>query len=295
MPRCPSVGFFVDHWPSIKTVVQPIIDQVVSRIRLVVTTVRDMVQLIVAIFKGDWKQAWEEVKDIVGNFKTYFVDTWNQVVAFLSTVIPLMLEAGKLAMQAAWDGIQWVWDNALLPGLKAMPGLMKDAFFEAISLMYEAGKDALDGLKRGADWLWDNQVKPFFTGLPGKIGDALSGIGGAIIDALKAGWTAGSAIDWADDNFKFQMGGLDLGILGTTPSIGFDPDLSFAKLARGGITTGPTLALLGDNPGGREAVIPLPPGGGLGGFGGGGDIHITLEVDGDVLASVVAKAEARTL
>lgn len=29
------------------------------------------------------------------------------------------------------------------------------------------------------------------------------------------------------------------------------------QLAKGGVVTGPTLALIGDNPGGREAVIPL--------------------------------------
>lgn len=37
--------------------------------------------------------------------------------------------------------------------------------------------------------------------------------------------------------------------------------LSVPALAEGGITTGPTLALIGDNPGGREAVIPLNRGG----------------------------------
>jgi hypothetical protein len=38
---------------------------------------------------------------------------------------------------------------------------------------------------------------------------------------------------------------------------------SIPALAEGGITTGPTMALIGDNPGGREAVIPLDKFGGL--------------------------------
>ena len=33
--------------------------------------------------------------------------------------------------------------------------------------------------------------------------------------------------------------------------------LGLVALAEGGITTGPTLAMVGDNPGGREAIIPL--------------------------------------
>lgn len=40
--------------------------------------------------------------------------------------------------------------------------------------------------------------------------------------------------------------------------------LGIPALAEGGITTGPTMALIGDNPGGREAVIPLDRMGGLG-------------------------------
>lgn len=51
--------------------------------------------------------------------------------------------------------------------------------------------------------------------------------------------------------------------------------LGVPALAEGGITTGPTMALIGDNPGGREAVIPLNRFGGLGN-------NYTIEVNAGV-------------
>ena len=50
------------------------------------------------------------------------------------------------------------------------------------------------------------------------------------------------------------------------------------KLAEGGIVTGPTLAMIGDNPSGKEAVIPLEKAGQMG-FGG-GDITVNINVSG---------------
>ncbi|MAA64952.1 MAG: hypothetical protein CL581_09280 [Alteromonadaceae bacterium] len=50
------------------------------------------------------------------------------------------------------------------------------------------------------------------------------------------------------------------------------------KLAEGGIVTGPTLAMIGDNASGKEAVIPLEKAGQMG-FGG-GDITVNINVSG---------------
>jgi hypothetical protein len=58
--------------------------------------------------------------------------------------------------------------------------------------------------------------------------------------------------------------------------------LEVPALAEGGITTGPTLALIGDNPGGREAVIPLNR---MNEFGGGN--NVTINVSGGDPQAVV--------
>lgn len=53
------------------------------------------------------------------------------------------------------------------------------------------------------------------------------------------------------------------------------------RLAQGGITTGPTLAVVGDNPGGREAIIPLSSSRARDALGGGPTININGPVYGD--------------
>ena len=69
-------------------------------------------------------------------------------------------------------------------------------------------------------------------------------------------------------------------------------------MARGGITTGPTLAMVGDNPGGREVISPLDRLEGmltnsvmraieLTGGGGNSSADIVLNIDGRRLARIV--------
>lgn len=58
------------------------------------------------------------------------------------------------------------------------------------------------------------------------------------------------------------------------------PKVRLPRLAQGGITNGPTIALLGDNPGGREMVTPLPPGARPGEIGG---VTVNVTVMGNVL------------
>lgn len=84
----------------------------------------------------------------------------------------------------------------------------------------------------------------------------------AIVSSVTGGFGAAAQGGGFLNNFKSlfgQLGGL--------------------KLARGGITTGPTLAMIGDNPSGREAVIPLRAGERLGDIGGGGVLRAEFQRD----------------
>ena len=107
----------------------------------------------------------------------------------------------------------------------------------------------------------------FFIGIPGSIGDALWGGFKAIFNGI-----IGIYNDFAED-FSFELpeilGGGTMGL----PKI--------PKLAEGGIVTGPTLAMIGDNPSGKEAVVPLEKAGEMGfGGGGGGGMTVNINVGG---------------
>ncbi|HVW33468.1 MAG TPA: hypothetical protein VHL53_13090, partial [Acidimicrobiia bacterium] len=124
-----------------------------------------------------------------------------------------------------------------------------------------------------------------FDGLPGKIGAAVKGLAGVITAPFRLEFNAVSGL-WNN-----SVGSLSFHVPDWVPGLG-GKGFSFPKLptlAQGGITTGPTVALIGDNPGGREAVIPLPPGADTGDIGGGptGPIVIQLVVGKQVLTEVV--------
>ena len=81
------------------------------------------------------------------------------------------------------------------------------------------------------------------------------------------------------------LGGLfnqNWNLFGVTPADGtpggYSEPIKLGALsyASGGITTGPQLAMVGDNPSGREAIIPLERWGEVMGGGGGGDVSIVI-------------------
>lgn len=118
-----------------------------------------------------------------------------------------------------------------------------------------------DKIKNGAtaakDWVTTkfNALVTFVTGLPGRITRATSGMWNGIKNAFRG------AINFVIDGWnslEFTLPEVDTHIPGVGKIGGWTlgtPDIP--RLANGGITTGPMLALIGDNPSGREAVIPL--------------------------------------
>jgi len=103
----------------------------------------------------------------------------------------------------------------------------------------------LSGVWNGIKTLWDNTGGKLFgsEGIISKALDGLLGIGKAIVNSFTS--SINSVIDVIN-----LIPGVDLG--------------KIPMLAQGGITTGPTLAVLGDNPSGVERVQPLDNSGGFG-------------------------------
>lgn len=120
-----------------------------------------------------------------------------------------------------------------------------------------------DKIKAGAAAVKDfvvgklGAIADLITGLPGRISRAASGMFDGISRAARGAFNL--VIDaWNSLDF-----GINVTVPGWIPGIGgksfgvadIFPDVP--RLAAGGITTGPMLAMVGDNPGGREAIIPL--------------------------------------
>lgn len=184
--------------------------------------------------------------------------------------------------------------GAVKTGVMAVVDWFKEAIPAAFNAVVEfAKKWTLPGLIL----THIDDIKEFFgdlvsfvTGLPKKIAKAALGMFDGIKDAFKG------AVNFIIDKWnglEFKVGGGS--ILGKDlPSVTLGTP-NIPRLARGGITTGPTLAMVGDNPGGREAVIPLD----RYDLGGGamlevlGKILLALEGSHDRIGQVVAQEAGR--
>ena len=223
----PIFSAIVDGVVAMFDVVRPMIDNFVG-------IFVDMVQLIKAIFTGDWARVWEEAKSIFSGIITAIIDQ-------LTLMPRLAWAALNGAFPTLWNGIKgWVSDKAT-----------------ALATELIAWKDAVVG---------------FVTGIPGAIADKAVGMFDGIKEAFKSAinWIIGK---WNGLGFTLPQMSFDIPLDGRGPYEFGGQKFSvpeIPRLAEGGIIDKPggMLALIGEA--GPEAVIPLSRGRNTPAIGGGG-------------------------
>lgn len=177
------------------------------------------------------------------------VMNWDAVVAWIVTVwsgfmgwITGVIEG----FVGWWNGI-WtefgnfisdIWRNLVL-GIQFYLSLITSAVQIAIGWVMGIWNGFGTALSTAWNAIWDgilNVLKGIWNGILGVIE---GGVNGAInlINGIIKGINGVAAVV-----------GVEIGVI---------PNIKIPRLAMGGVTTGPTLALVGDNPGGREVVQPL--------------------------------------
>lgn len=171
----------------------------------------------------------------------------------------------------------------------------------ALYLAYTRSETFRDGVNRlgtgiknafGSAGEWINDMITKLTDAPGKIVRFFSGIGGTVKSGFHSA-LSGVATLWNATVAKagFTAPSWIPGIGGNSWSI---PEMTVPALAKGGIATAPTLALIGEA--GPEAVVPLDRGREFG-WGSGpraADVHVTVQVDGQTLLRALKRAELRS-
>ena len=150
----------------------------------------------------------------------------------------------------------------------------------ALQVKFNIFGKAIDGIKAGFNAWWGvvkfvfGAIKSGFEELK-DLGEAIfDGIGGAfkgVINAVISGLEGG--LNFAIKGLNIILDGID-SAAGPWVNFGEIPDVKLPRLAEGGITTGPTIAMIGEK--GPEAIIPLDR---AGEFGMGGN-NITVNVNG---------------
>lgn len=207
------------------------------------------------------------------------------VIAAIGAIIAILALLGvdfedvKNAIGAGWAFIKgaaegvfnWLKENwplvlAIITGPIGIAVLVISRHWQTIkdgaSSLFSTIKNAATSAK---DWIVEKfgEVVDFFQGLPGTIEDAFTGVGSSIVNGIKSVWNS-------------TVGGFGFTVPSWVPGVG-GRGFHIPELARGGIVTRPTLALIGEA--GPEAVVPLNRVGS-----GGGEVNITINVQGSVLS-----------
>jgi len=196
---------------------------------------------------------------VIGGIATAIIAT-NAALAVYNT-IQALTAALNTALTASFSAL-WVATGAVVI-------LAIIAALVALQVKFDIFGKAIDGLKAGFMAWWGvvqfvfGAVKTGFAELA-DLGKAIfDGIGGAfkgVINAVISGLEGG--LNFAIKGLNIILDGIDKAA-GPWVNFGEIPNVKLPRLAEGGITTGPTIAMIGEK--GPEAVIPLDRLGNMGG------------------------------
>jgi hypothetical protein len=216
---------------------------------------------------------------VIGTFALAIIGL-NAGLAIYNTIQALTL-ALNTALTASFSAL-WI-----ATGVVVIIAII--AALVALQVKFNIFGKAIDALKAGFMAWWGvvqfvfGAVKTGFAELAdlGKaifdgIGGAFKGVINAVISAMEKG------LNFAIKGLNTILDGIDKAA-GPWVNFGSIPEVKLPRLAEGGITTGPTIAMIGEK--GPEAVIPLDR---LGSMGGGMtlNVNVTSANPDDVVAAL---------
>ena len=207
---------------------------------------------------------------VIGTFALAIIGL-NAGLAIYNTIQALTL-ALNTALTASFSAL-WI-----ATGVAVIIAII--AALVALQVKFDIFGKTVNAVKTIFTGLWDvarfvfGAIKQGFSELKDLGASIFDGIGGAfkgVINAVISGLEGG--LNFAIKGLNIILDGIDAAA-GPFINFGTIPDVKLPRLAEGGITTGPMIAMIGEK--GPEAVIPLDRAGGMG-FGGN---TITVNVNG---------------
>jgi hypothetical protein len=241
-------------------------------------TIKGVIDTISALIKGDFSGAWDGLKRTVGGVLDGIK---TSILGFPLIIAGGAVAIGKAIVNGIGDGVvglaNKVWDviggmprsllslaNGWIDGLGAIGGAIIQWIKNGITSLADGIWAKISGFARSLRSLVTENTADALEGIGSwiinKIKDGAEAVAGGIAAAFKA--IVNSAISVINRGIRGLNKGASLlnkAIPGGDP-IGSIPEIP--RLAKGGIVTQPTLALIGEA--GPEAVVPLSRGGGFG-------------------------------
>lgn len=108
----PLINAFVEKFgPPIAKVINAIVDSIggavnsiIDAVNHIITALKGVVNFVAGIFTGDWKRAWNGIKDI-------FSGIWNALVDIVKFPINMMIDLVNGLIGAIENGLNWIIDG----------------------------------------------------------------------------------------------------------------------------------------------------------------------------------------
>jgi len=248
-------------WDSIKMVIDGVI-----------TAFMGIVDFFTGVFTGDWELAWEGIKEIFFGVLEALVGFWNlSFVGGIKKILFEFLEFGiKKIITFADDFARFFkggtlkvteFFKALGDAIKTRIHDVKEFIAGRVVLIETSFRNLWLGIEKGVknsvealkavwggvkDWFMRTLINP----LVAEFDNISKAFSKGPVEGIKY------LINKLIDGFNNALNVFN-NLKNNTPFADKIPNLRIPHLARGGITNGPTLAMVGDNLGGREVISPL--------------------------------------
>jgi phage-related protein len=258
--------------PIITFIAKFLWDSIKGAINGIITFFEGLTEFLTGIFTGNWKLIFQGLWDMIRGGLQAVWNIFNIVFIFdgvgmikgfaekgLKYILDFFLHSGKGAQDFVGNIGRWFVD--CVKGIKNILNDLELFWYRVFDGMLHKGVDMWNGLIDGARtaWGWIQNVfydavgwftRIVITPIINAFNDVLSGFSdGGLIGGLKA--IINTYIDYLDSFIDMLNG-----VINVIPGMSFSiPDIP--HLARGGITNGPMMAVIGDNAGGQEVVTPL--------------------------------------
>lgn len=283
--------FMKEVVPAIQEVAGPIIQSLIDALGGIFTEIQKVIPVVMDFINSFLAMAGAIIQSPAFQFLIDILRVLAQV--FVGTILPLLIRVGAIFTQVfvgvigaavrtiigiirgmlnivtgifkvitgiltgnwskAWEGVKQILRGAvgiigsILRGLLSSAG----AILKGLGSLIVAGVKAIPGLLRGLGGLFLSAgkfiIQSFVDGMKNAAG-LIAGIAGNVWDTVRG--LLNGAIDKINAAVEFTID------LPGPKNLSVNPP-NIPHLATGGVTNGPTVAVVGDNFGGREVVSPL--------------------------------------
>lgn len=173
------VGAIIILVNIIKDGLKPVLDWVIDIITDAIKVLRGLIEFIVGVFTGNWKLAWQGIKDFFGGI-------WNAIWSTIKNSVLLIIGVVKGLVVGIWDFFKWIYDELL--GHSIIPDIVNgiEYWFNLAASIIGVVMDAIKAIIMGA---WKDVIQPVFKWI-------MAGVNG-LVAAWKADWHLISIL-WSD-------------------------------------------------------------------------------------------------